>query len=40
MSPRAAPTIELGAGSGADDGHKLVVGGFGGDSITVSSVQG
>ncbi|GEC95377.1 hypothetical protein ZRA01_14500 [Zoogloea ramigera] len=35
-----ADTIELGAGSGADDGHKLVVGGFGGDSITVSSVQG
>jgi VCBS repeat-containing protein len=33
-------TIELGAGGGTNDGHKIVVGGFGGDNITFSSVQG
>ena len=35
-----ADTIELGAGGGSSDGHKIVVGGFGADSITISSVQG
>ncbi|MFZ4550972.1 MAG: VCBS domain-containing protein [Aquabacterium sp.] len=33
-------TINLGSGSTADDGHRIVVGGVGADQITISSVQG